>query len=430
MHVGDRVRLTAVFSGTEGKVEGIGAIESGVPLSTPVLVSRTQFTLKVRENGKEAQATLVVDVSYQDRIRRVADSPIARSGHLAVALADGSALVMGGASSESSATPDSATTQRFDPSSETLLPGPALVFPVRARLSAVAVPLRAGFLLAGAGVNTFAQGTPSELVSQTFDPVLDSFTRAGDLTLRHEGTGIPATLADGRVLLTGGGTPGTRATEIYDPGTRSWTRASEMVLGRRSHSATLLKDGRVLIAGGVVCCVPSADGASTTETWTASAELYDPRTDTFRPTGSLGVARGFHQATLLADGRVLVTGGDGGAGIVDPAEILAGTEVYDPVTETFTPGAALSVPRAFHSAVLLADGRVLVVGGIRALARSDDGIRETELFDPRSGHVTPGPMLDPAWFNVTATLLGNGKVLLFGGETALGDPQASVLLYE
>jgi hypothetical protein len=64
--------------------------------------------------------------------------------------------------------------------------------------------------------------------------------------------------------------------------------------------------------------------------------------------------------------------------------------------------------------------------GIRALAQSEKGIHETELFDPGSGRFTAGPMLDPAWFNVTATLLGNGKVLLFGGETALGERQASL----
>ena len=110
-------------------------------------------------------------------------------------------------------------------------------------------------------------------------------------------------------------------------------------------------------------------------------------------------------------------------------EVLAGTEVYDPTTDEFSPAGALQVARGFHSAIVLTDGRVLVVGGITTNARGA-GIPMTELFDPRTNLWSVGPTLDPAWSGVTATLLGNGKVLLFGGETALGFPEPTVLLYE
>jgi hypothetical protein len=132
-----------------------------------------------------------------------------------MALPDGSALVMGGNSSESLNVPDSATTQRFDPASETFSSGPALAFSALARLFTMAVPLEKGFLLAGGGINSgFGLGTRSPLLSQTFDPDQQQFGRAGDLQVDHSGTGAGTLLGDGRVLMSGGGTPGTRGAEI------------------------------------------------------------------------------------------------------------------------------------------------------------------------------------------------------------------------
>jgi hypothetical protein len=126
---------------------------------------------------------------------------------------------------------------------------------------------------------------------------------------------------------------------------------------------------------------------------------------------------------------VLLSGGFGAAVAAD-FEALANSEIFDPVTEKFSSVGALQVARVGHSALLLPDGQVLPVGGTRGEAQAGSGISETELFDAGTGKWTAGPSLDPAGVGVTATLLGNGKVLLFGGEDAQGFPRPNVFLFE
>jgi hypothetical protein len=117
-----------------------------------------------------------------------------------------------------------------------------------------------------------------------------------------------------------------------------------MTIGRDSHTATLLSDGRVLIAGG--------SDASGIVSW--SAELYYPDAGTFRPAGpSMSTGRSNHTATLLSDGRVFIAGGSGDAS----------AELYDPKTGTFSPTGSMTADRAWHAATLLSDGRVLIAGG-------------------------------------------------------------------
>jgi hypothetical protein len=359
------------------------------------------------------------------RIRRLADSPVARTGHVAIGLADGSALVMGGNSSEAINLPDSNTTQRFDPITEAFTAGPPLALSALDHAFTVPVTLRAGaFLLVGGGINSgIPLATPSGALSQRFDPVRGEFVRSGDLKRVRSGDVTATLLADGRVLVTGGGLPPVPFSETYDPATGQWEIGEDLQVARRGHTATLLEDGRVLIAGGVVCCTGNR------EIFTATAEIYDPTTGKFRLTDSLGQGRGFHRATLLADGRVLLSGGFGIAGAPD-FEALALSEIFDPVTEKFSSVGALQVARVDHSALLLPDGQVLAVGGTRGGAQAGSAVSETELFDAATGKWTAGPRLDPAGVGVTATLLGNGKVLLFGGEDAQGFPRPDVFLFE
>ena len=160
-------------------------------------------------------------------------------------------------------------------------------------------------------------------------------------------TGATATvLLDGRVLVAGGNnTSGNLASsEIYDPTTGKFTPAGSLVTARTRNTATLLPDGRVLVVGGSTC------GGSCSSL--ATAELYDPTTGNFTATGSMGVARVGQTATLLANGRVLVAGGG-----------FASAELYDPTTGKFTPTGSLGIARGNNTATLLLDGRVLIAGG-------------------------------------------------------------------
>ena len=139
----------------------------------------------------------------------------------------------------------------------------------------------------------------------------------------------------------------------------AWVPAPNLHEGHVAHTATLLKDGRVLIAGGTdVYGLPRA-----------SSELFDPKVNRWTRAADMIHARASHAATLLSDGSVLVTGGETGLGIF-PIESLASAEIYHPTSNSWTAAAAMHVPRRMHSSIRLRDGRVLVVGGTNLAAGS------------------------------------------------------------
>jgi putative Ca2+/H+ antiporter (TMEM165/GDT1 family) len=195
----------------------------------------------------------------------------------------------------------------------------------------------------------------------------------------------------------------------------NFTAVGNMNTARADHTATLLPNGKVLIAGG------SGEGFQDL----ASAELYDPSTRTFTPTGSMITPRYAHSATLLADGRVLIAGGTQN---VNAGTFVFTAEIYDPSTGVFTAtgdlssigGAVYALPG--NVVTLLSDGRVFVVASNNA-----------EIYDPHSGTFTPtGPYVEPSLVDgTTVTLLTNGKVLVTGcagycaaGVAELFDPQS------
>ncbi|WP_437592074.1 kelch repeat-containing protein [Sorangium sp. So ce1000] len=178
-----------------------------------------------------------------------------------------------------------------------------------------------------------------------------------------------------------------------------------MSVARASHSATRLLDGRVLVAGG-------EESTRYGITFHASAEIYDPRTRLWTPAAPMGTTRSQHTATLLADGRVLVLGGIKG---LESADILSTAEVYDPALNAWTAVAPMGLGRVGHTATLLADGRILIAGGASPPNRWHE-VATCEIYDPATGAWSPaGSMLYPRRDHAAVRLLG-GKVLIAGGE--------------
>jgi N-acetylneuraminic acid mutarotase len=207
----------------------------------------------------------------------------------------------------------------------------------------------------------------------------------GTARLEHTAT----LLADGRVLVAGGqgesttdNPTGLASAELYDPASGTFSPTGPMAGKRVLHTATLLADGRVLVTGGAQTLLVGAGFPL------ASGEIYDPKSGTFSPTGSMATARVGDTATLLADGRVFVAGGEDvpNAEVVS-AKMLASAELYDPKTGMFSPTASMSVGRAGQTATPLADGRVLLAGGVEAVTATGPGpfLASAELFDPKTG---------------------------------------------
>jgi hypothetical protein len=194
---------------------------------------------------------------------------------------------------------------------------------------------------------------------------------------------------------------------------------------RYFHTATLLADGRVLVLGGRTVGT-SPDGPP--EDDVASAEVYDPATGKFIPTGSMSRPREGHTATLLPDGLVLVAGGDTVQQVSTSTngDTSSSAELYDPSTGNFSPTGSMISGRTNHTATLLTNGRVLVAGGLTSgNARPVD---TAELYDPATGTFSQiGTLLKKA--DLSATLLADGRVLLLGSDTwGSGPPSAE--LYE
>jgi hypothetical protein len=188
--------------------------------------------------------------------------------------------------------------------------------------------------------------------------------------------------------------------ELYDPSTGAFSPTGSMATARSLATATLLQDGRVLIAGGVGQSFESF----------SSAEIYDPALGKFSVTGALVAARSAATATLLDNGTILIAGGyadwDGVA--------LTSTELYDPATRSFSRGGQMTTARAEHTATLLANGTVLLIGGFTAFPNISLSLATSEVYDPRTNTTAPGDMLGQARGRHVAVDLG-GSILVAGG---------------
>ena len=332
-----------------------------------------------------------------------------RAGHTATLLGSGKVLVAAGWDSVVLK-----SAELYDPGSGTFAATGSMI---GGRSHHVATLLGSGEVLIAGGNAGQAIASSAEV----YDPVSGMFVATGAMTTpRYD---CAATLlGSGKVLVVGGWNGGElQSAELYDPsGAGSFAATGSMTSAREAPTATLLGSGKVLVAGGF-------GGTGNPFGCLATAELYDPSgAGSFSATGSMTSARVSHTATPLGSGKVLIAGGFGGIG--SPGNYLASAELYDPSgAGTFASTGSMAVARGYHTATLLGSGKVLVATGI------DSGINVAgvELYDPSGAGAFS--LTDPLPLGVTghtATLLGSGKVLVAGGYTGNNPPQASALLFD
>ena len=329
------------------------------------------------------------------------DLTTARAYHTATLLPSGMLLVVGGVRVGNTSV---AAAELYDFATETWTTNGVLT---HSRYGHTAVVLPNGNVLVAGGVNQPNSSTSSYLAStEVYHWANGSWTNTGALnTARylHTATFLPT----GQVLVAAGGfgsTGVTNSAELYDPVGGTWTNANPLSAARSAHTATLLPDGMVLVAGGY-------DYVNGNYSYPSNAEKYDAVSGMWTGAGTLNTARMQHAATLLANGMVLVTGGQGGLGV----GYLASAELYDLNTESWTRTGTMLAARYNHTATLLPNGNVLVAGG-------DGGsyLAGAELYNPAIGKWTATSTMFTARRQHTATLLPTGKVLVAGGQGNLG----------
>jgi galactose oxidase-like protein len=196
----------------------------------------------------------------------------------------------------------------------------------------------------------------------------------------------------------------------------------KMTVPRIGHTATLLQSGKVLICGG------GSEQSSLATVW-PSAELYDPVTGTFAATGNMTRPRWYHTATLLPDGKVLIAGGTA-SNNANGVSVERSAELYDPDSGAFTATADMTTARMFHSATLLNDGRVLIAGGLGIFVGVNGFLASSEVYDPVAGAFTRAGDMTHQRIGPTAALLPNGKVLVAAGHGSDDGPIPDIEAYD
>jgi len=322
--------------------------------------------------------------------------------HTATLLQSGQVFIAGGVTAFSG--PNTAIigqAEQFDPAAATFHAAGTV-----ARYCHSATLLANGDVLIAGGTETFASNGPVPLASAWI-------IKAGSGTIQPTGSmsvprcGHQATLLqDGRVLITGGWGRGedTQTTEAYDPVAGTFAplgKLHELFVS----VVTLLSDGRVLIIGGTAGPI-------------GSAEIFDPETNAFTVT-TLSLSRFYFTATLLSNGKILIVGGE--VGSYDDQPYSGPAQIYDPVTGTLTPTGSMIQARWGHDAILLHDGTVLITGGLYDANYTP--LASAEIYDPTTGEFKPGPAMNLARVGHTTTLLPDGSVLIVGGS---GDGAAEI----
>jgi hypothetical protein len=363
-----------------GLAVGLDGILSGTPSTAGIF----PITLTVKDalNQSSSATPFTVRVAMARPAAafiQIGSMIFARTAHTATLLLDGRVLIADGGV---------AIAELYDPTSQTFTATGKMTLSQSTRsatlLANSTLPNYGKVLVAGGG----------DLIAELFDPAVGTFAATGNMLAQHLGQ-TATLLKNGQVLVAGGETA---SAELFNPSTGTFTATGSMAVSRSGHTATLLPDGRVLIAGGVqdfgpgMVPIPLGPGV-------ASAELYEPVSGTFASTGSMGEGRSGHTATLLVDGTVLVAGTDNTAELYRPAtgtfsvvgehyagsgatatlrndgtvlvaggrtrNSLATAQLFAPESGGFVTTGSLVTGRDGHTATLLVDGTVLVTGGAK-----------------------------------------------------------------
>jgi hypothetical protein len=330
----------------------------------------------------------------------------ARVNHTATLLETGEVLVAGGCSNATPCALSSA--ELYDPTSGTFAATGSMS---TARSQHAAAMLGSGTVLVAGGNSDDVDGGALTILSsaEIYDPTIGTFSVTGSMAAARDNY-TATLLASGEVLVAGGGGASSgeilSSAELYDPSAGTFSATGPMTTPRVAYTATLLGSGEVLLAGGG----GYVDGGAGFPL--SSAELYDSAAGTFAATGSMDVARSAHTATLLNSGQVLVAGGSS----VDlpPCEIvLSSAELYDPTSGMFAPTGSMTTGREEHTATLLGSSGVLIAGGYSNCG----GTRSSaELYDPAAADFSATVSMTTPRYGDTATLLGTGAVLVAGGS--------------
>jgi WD40 repeat protein len=387
-----RGALPLVWSETGELPAGLELSVGGVLSGTPQQDGHFPITMDVKDslNRSAPDVPFTVRVSLARPAaaftQTLGPMTIGRSGHTATLLLSGQVLIAGG---------PNASAELYDPTTE-MFTATGNMTVARSGHTATLLTDKAltnyGYVLVAAGGSQTAE---------LYDPTTGTFTATGSMVVAQDEP-TATLLQNGQVLIAGGGTA---TAELYDPATGTFTATGSLLMSLSGHTATLLLNGQVLIAGG----------------GTATAELYDPASGKFTATGSMSETRAGHTATLLANGpaptngSVLIAGPDNTA------------EVFDPATGTFSVVGDLLAAAGGSTATLRNDGTVLVAGGyllqkVYVATQTGCGYYPfhasaaiTNLFAPESeGYTATGP-LQTARYQPTATLLADGSVLVTGG---------------
>jgi hypothetical protein len=400
---GRQTTLKASYSNGQGIVTpGSASLASGYAGAGLYVKEDTTFTLTVTNAaGVAATATTTANVTIPPvGFQSTGNMVVGRNRHTATLLADGRVLFAGGTSSYGYYY----ASEVYDPASGAFSSvGPTM--PITSGQTATRL-LDGRVLLAGGGSGSLLDGVEQPLASSLiFNPTAATFS-GGPVMGAARSYSAAMLLPNGQVLVAGGlgllngNLVRVSSAELYDPATQVFRPTGSMVNARSGFSSgfttTLLTNGSVLMVG---------DDSSST-----SAELYDPATGTFTSTGSMTALRMNLTATLLGNGKVLVIG-RGLAGI-------GSADLYDPATGTFTALGSFDGIAGSHTATLLSDGTVLLIGGGSDGGSYNGSSAYAWIYDPATGTVRDTGTLAVPRLYPSVALLATGKVLVAGGQTS------------